>query len=451
MIPKPPIFPDPFEGTRYRLTDHLEKTGLMGCVLAVEHRAMKKALVAKALMIEFRDVPALRARFVLEAQLLSQIDHPNVVRVLDAGELISNETASQGLGKGCPYYVMEPLVGRSLYDQVLDFGPLSIGKAVRWARRLSSATSAGHHAGILQRDINPWSVFVVDSPDTPLAEVKLLGFGVDKTITPAELVPAEMLTQLQTRWSPDFTSPEVLLFLPADERSDVFALGLVLDFMLRGDVRFPHLSAFDDIKRAQICQPAPPLDGAILTSELLAIVQKATISFPSQRYQTIDELDQALLRFEQWAAREGNVLERRLVAPDSAKASVAPTSEAAAQPLAVDVPPARGPVVHASPPSIGAAASVVAAAVHAGAHESRERHAGVVALAPAVGSGAPVGATLAPKVGQTSEKGAFARFEPSSGADRAPFDLPVFACTFVVGELVMFVLHFAAQMLLGLL
>ena len=426
MIPWPSSSPDLFEGTRYRVVGSLAQ-GTLSYLLAVEHAVMKKPLVGKVCLTDF---PSVRARFVLGAQLLSQIDHPNVVRVLDAAELIDDPKV---FARSRPFYVMEPLVGHTLQHEIRHRAPLPIGKAIRWARRLTSAVSAVHRAGLVHRDFSPTNVFVVDSPDTPLGELKFLGFGVDKMIDPAESVPPAMVEHLLERWGAGFVAPETLLRQPTDERSDVFGLGLILEAMLRGLFRFSNLWEFEEVCRAQIEAEPPGLDGAILTTELVGILRKATSKDPSLRYQTADELDQALLRFETWAPSQGDVLERRLSRFGEKQASDVDPAGASVSPARV--PAAEGP-------------SAVVPAVHAAVVHAA--HAPSVDATPAaVGAAAPAAiAWHAPDGSDGSDRAA--SHDPrtvSSSVGRALFDPLIFVYALLVGTALAIVLLFAARML----
>lgn len=275
----------------------------MGRVLAVEHRVMKRPFAVKLLRNEYSGIAEFVDRFVLEAQMLAQLDHPNLVRVVDVAQTPA----------GASFYVMELLVGRTLTAEVKAEGPLSVGVTLGHARKLASALSAAHRAGVVHRDLKPDNVFLVAKPKSPAEGLKLLDFGVAKVVSTAGGLRAPLVPTMQSMvGSPRFMAPELILGEPADPRSDVYALGLLLHFMLSGELPFASERGIGEIARAQVERELEPLDASVVSAELVNVVARATKKKPEERFGSMAELERVLFQVEQWAATRGDLLDARL-------------------------------------------------------------------------------------------------------------------------------------------
>ncbi|MFC9499842.1 serine/threonine-protein kinase [Streptomyces sp. NPDC056982] len=121
-----------------------------------------------------------RARFLREAQITAQLQHPNIVTIHDLGEA--------GIrGNRVPFLVMELVRGEGL-DAKLRQGTVSLPYAARWGAQIGDALADAHDAGIMHRDIKPSNVLI-----TPSGIVKVLDFGVARAAVP--YATADRLTQ----------------------------------------------------------------------------------------------------------------------------------------------------------------------------------------------------------------------------------------------------------------
>lgn len=179
----------------------------------------------------------LRQRFQQEAQTVRRLDHPGIVRILDAGE-----------DRGRLWVAMEPVRGCTLqrYTDVARLLPPAV--VVDLVRQLAQALAHAHDAGIVHRDVKPSNVLV----DLPSGSVKLTDFGIARFDDGSRTRTGVMLG------TPSYMAPEQLAGTGVDARADLYALGVLLFELLTG--RRPHEStSMGDFLRAVMADPAPDL------------------------------------------------------------------------------------------------------------------------------------------------------------------------------------------------
>jgi tetratricopeptide (TPR) repeat protein len=194
---------------RFRLLRRIGRGGF-GVVYEARDEALQRSVALKSVRTGGRS--ALRQeRLLLEAEAAARLSHPNIVTLFDVGR------CEQGL-----YLVLELLRGESLADRVAR-GPLAPLDAVRVAGEVARGVAHAHAHGVIHRDLKPGNVFLcADGP------VKVLDFGLAHAFghpRPAGGTPAYM-------------APEQRSGAPEDERTDVFALGVILYQMLTGELPF---------------------------------------------------------------------------------------------------------------------------------------------------------------------------------------------------------------------
>ncbi|MCS6798144.1 MAG: serine/threonine protein kinase [Myxococcota bacterium] len=196
--------------------------GGMGTVYRARRLADGERVAVKILHPDLaRDADALR-RFHREARVASAIRHPNVVRVLDAGELPD----------GGAFLVMELVCGRTLLDE-LRAGPWPVRRAVHVAVQIAEGLGAAHALGVVHRDIKPENVMLVRAgPEGDL--VKVLDFGVARLLDAATVATQAGLVFGTAR----YISPEGAAGEPTDARSDVYSVGVLLFQILTGRTPF---------------------------------------------------------------------------------------------------------------------------------------------------------------------------------------------------------------------
>ncbi|ATB26857.1 serine/threonine-protein kinase [Melittangium boletus] len=261
----------------YEITSLLGKGG-MGAVFLARHRRLRGKQVAVKVLLHSASLnPELYARFQREAEIASQLGHPNIVEVLDFDTLQD----------GTPFLVMEYLRGESL-EQRLERGPLPLSEAMGLVRQMGSGLQAAHRAGIVHRDLKPANVFLVptDSGGTVGEQVKLLDFGISKMLDSKTLQTQDSVLM----GTPQYMAPEQALGKNSEisARTDLFALGCIVYEMLTGRPPFaaePGLSVVQVMFRIIHTQPEPLASLCLEAPEsVIAAVNRALSKTPDDRF-----------------------------------------------------------------------------------------------------------------------------------------------------------------------
>ena len=198
---------------RYRIVETIGGGGT-----ALVHRASVEGggpdVAVKELRPQFAADPTLRRRFLREAELSRQLDHPGIVRLLDAGE--------EG---GVPFMAMELVKGETLRQVIDRDGKLSFGYARSLFIDVARALDHAHASGIIHRDVKPQNIFVTEGG------ARLGDFGNARVVSLASVTGASL-----TWGTPEYVAPEVFVRGRADPRSDLYSLGAVLYEMLTGQL-----------------------------------------------------------------------------------------------------------------------------------------------------------------------------------------------------------------------
>ena len=267
----------------YTIEALLGRGGMGSVFLASHNRLPGKKVAIKMLHPDLVDDEIL-ARFKREAQIATQLDHPNIVRVDD---FIT-------LPDGTPCMLLEYLQGETL-AQRLRAGPLPLEHALSIVRQVGSALSAAHRAGIVHRDLKPQNIFLVASEhDGRAIEIaKVLDFGISK-IRGSQTVKTQESSLLGT---PQYMAPEQATGQHAavDERTDVFAFGAIVYEMLAGQPAFQGASIPEVVFKVVYEQPTPltTLATTIPTAVTEAITH-AMMKKADERYANINAFIEAL-------------------------------------------------------------------------------------------------------------------------------------------------------------
>jgi serine/threonine protein kinase/tetratricopeptide (TPR) repeat protein len=239
--------------------------GAAGIVFQAHDRLTGQTVALKVIGASEADAEAY-AHFLEEGELLSQIDHPNIVRIIDFGTLGALEGGSSGaelagrrFEPDSPYIAMEWVEGQDLAARHAD-RPLSLPEALECARQVASALAAAHQKGIIHRDIKPSNVLVLETPPASTAmparrarvHVKLVDFGV-ACDAQTMMAPGPMVG------TPAYMAPEQARGdTSLDPRCDVYSLGATLFEVIAG--RPPHVGPTPIATLAKVVStPAPRL------------------------------------------------------------------------------------------------------------------------------------------------------------------------------------------------
>ena len=281
--------------------DRVIGSGGMGSVLLV-HRADGEFEQTAALKLVAPHLagPYFLERFRIERQILAQLNHPNITKLLDGG--VAEDS-------GVPYLVMEYVDGLPL-DTYADERKLSIRDRLQLFLKICDAVAFAHRNLIVHRDLKPSNILV----ESATGEPKLLDFGT------ARLLPQDGATDTTTTLhrlvTPRYASPEALRHAPITTQADVFSLGVLLYEQITGAWPFGDISTPVEVaQRITSGIPMAPPDSRItqkvaearstnlrelkgvLRGDLAKILQKATQTELSARYKSVEEFAEDLRAF----------------------------------------------------------------------------------------------------------------------------------------------------------
>jgi serine/threonine-protein kinase len=340
---------------KYRI-ERVLGVGGMGVVVAARHLQLDQRVALKFLHPEALASKDVVARFAREARAAAKIQSEHVARVVDVGTL---ET-------GSPYMVMEYLEGRDLDAVIEERGAIPPEESVGYVLQACEAIAEAHAAGIVHRDLKPANLFLAVRADKR-SIIKVLDFGISKATGKSEDVS---LTRTSTvMGSPLYMSPEQMASAKrVDQRSDIWALGVILYELVTGVPPFVAESMTEVIASILMHQPAPP-SSVDVPPELTKVIQRCLEKEPAKRFQNVAELAAALAPFA--ASEQQKSVERvtrvlgstvRMEArPSSPPSGLAPTARA---PLVSDAGASR-PSVRVGNLAPEAAAKLAIAKTHA--------------------------------------------------------------------------------------
>jgi eukaryotic-like serine/threonine-protein kinase len=252
------------------IVEEMRFKGGFAAVYLGRHAASGRPVALKVLHKDLVTSPEMVRRFAQEAETVRRLGHPHIVEILGFGEL----------SVGQPYIVMEWLAGHNLDQELSTRGPFTPAEALAVMEELGSALSAAHAQGVVHRDLK--AANVVCLPEGDWFKIKLVDFGVAKLIDPK--VVSDLTTSGKIVGTPLNMAPEQILTQPVDERTDIYAMGLMLYQLVTGRLPFRGRNAVE-IEELQLHAPPPrPSDSAPVSRAFDAVVARALRKEKAQRY-----------------------------------------------------------------------------------------------------------------------------------------------------------------------
>ncbi|MDX2054720.1 MAG: serine/threonine-protein kinase [Polyangiaceae bacterium] len=246
---------------RYEIESVLGQGG-MATVYTARHRLVDRLCAIKILNESFAKNEVMRERFRREAKAAQKLAHPNIIEISDQGET----------DDGCVYLVMELLEGETLAD-LLERGKISVSRALTIGIQIARALARAHDLQVIHRDLKPENIYLAHDPQTGTEVVKLLDFGIARSMQDARLTGAG-----EVFGTPQYMAPERITSIDAGPSADLYAVGIILFEMVTGRLPFDaaqvpvlfikHLSEAAPSARASDPSIPEALDKLIL--ELLA-------------------------------------------------------------------------------------------------------------------------------------------------------------------------------------
>ena len=270
---------------RYQEIGEIGRGG-MGSVYSVRDRALMRVAAMKVLAPRLAARSQDTERFLREARIMAQLDHPNIVPVHEIG------TDS----RGNIYFTMKQVEGRTLREWIDELAhPPSQGDPFRHLMdaylKVCDAVAFAHSRGVIHCDIKPDNIMV-----GPFGQVYLMDWGLARLLSEPELGADEArpapANQAKPSGTPAFMSPEQAACTTLDERSDIFAMGALLFAVVTGVPPYDENDPQATLEKARagiVTFPAPPA-GTAWPSVLCGIALRATAREPGERHASVADL-----------------------------------------------------------------------------------------------------------------------------------------------------------------
>jgi len=270
---------------RYELLALLGQGG-MGSVFKAKHLLLERQFALKVLKISSVDSRDSRARFEREAKTAARLSHPSLVSVYDYGSTAAGE----------PFIVMDFIPGKSLAEIVSTTGPLETKRAIRIFSQIIDGLAHAHSNGVIHRDLKPSNVMIL-AGDQGQDAVKVVDFGIAKVVGDQGDTTPQLTKTGEVFGSPMYMSPEQCRGQKPDHRSDIYSLGCLMYESLLGQPPFSADNSLALIFK-HIHENPPAFDSSTkqvaVPDSLALVVLKALSKAPDDRYQSMDEMRQAL-------------------------------------------------------------------------------------------------------------------------------------------------------------
>jgi serine/threonine-protein kinase len=272
---------DPLVGTtidkRYLIEDRIARGGMASVYRGLDYR-LERPVAVKVMHPHLAADAQFTARFIQEARQAARLSHPNIVNVFD-----------QGQDGELTFIVMEYLPGITLRELLTDFGVLTWEQTLDVVKAILQGLDLAHQAGIVHRDLKPENILMADD-----GRIKIADFGLARAASHNTQTGQALLGTVA------YLSPELVTGSPADIRSDLYALGIMMFEMLTGKQPFTGDQAVTiAYQHANADVPVPSEINPDIPDELDDVIRWATQRSPDQRPAHARALLDHIIRVEQ--------------------------------------------------------------------------------------------------------------------------------------------------------
>jgi serine/threonine protein kinase/tetratricopeptide (TPR) repeat protein len=277
QLPVRELTPGSTFARRYQIIEDLGRGG-MGRVYKAYDTEVREKLALKLLRPDIADDERTIERFRNELKLARQVSHRNICRMYDFGR-----------EEGTYYITMEYVPGEDLKSLIHRIGALPVGKAVSLAGQVAEGLTEAHRLGVIHRDLKPQNIMIDRE-----GNARVMDFGIARSVASRGITGAGMMIG-----TPEYMSPEQVDGKDADQRADIYSLGIILFEMLTGRLPFEGDTPLSvAVKQKSERPPDPRSLNDQIPDELGRIILKCLEKSPEKRYQSAGELLADLARVE---------------------------------------------------------------------------------------------------------------------------------------------------------
>lgn len=279
--------------SRYRIVSKIASGG-MGSVYLAHDTKLERSIALKVLPPDVAADPRVLARFRQEARAIAAVNHPNIV-VIHSVEEVGDTN----------FITMELIEGRTLSDVMTD-QDIDLTFFFDIAVPLASALEAAHAQGVTHRDLKPANIMI-----THAGQVKVLDFGLAKMVRAESEDPVEeartetLIVENLILGTPNYMAPEQVRSDPADNRSDIFAVGAVMYHLITGQRPFNGQTATEIMAAVLRDTPVPAVTvNPDCPPRLSSLIERCLAKDPGKRFQDVSELRIQLEEIRDQVAQE---------------------------------------------------------------------------------------------------------------------------------------------------